>query len=312
MEQYHGWKLLWLVYFGGVLFAITRPTVKILEQLPNKLAFRIRPTFFWGIEVFFAGIGLLLLLFTLTFTPVTTLTCNRTAPLQLSPITLQDAPASAMCELVRINWFGGEKSKTFISGLQGATEETKIKKDDNGITTSVYRVVLHTNRDNVPFTEKYTAYDNENRQTLISQINTFVENPLQASLTVQEDDRLIGYGVFGIAGFFILVSLVIIAVIPAITYTFDKNINSVIVKQQSWFRAQVSQHSLNEILNAQVEYNSSDQGLAFRVALSLISGKSLPLTSYYTSGSEEKKYLAALITSFLNSSDSSQPVSEAK
>jgi len=108
------------------------------------------------------------------------------------------------------------------------------------------------------------------------------------------------------------VSLVIIAAIPAITCTFDKNINSVIVKQQSWFRTQVSQHSLNEILNAQVEYNSSDQGLAFRVALTLISGKSLPLTSYYTSGSEEKKYLAALIRSFLNSSDSSQPVSKAK
>jgi len=118
VEQHYGWGLLWLVYFGGVLFAITRPTVKILEQLPNKLAFRIRPTFFWGIEVFFAGIGLLFLLFTLTLTPVTTLTCKRTAPSQLSPTTLQDAPASAMCELVGINWFGGEKSKTFISGLR--------------------------------------------------------------------------------------------------------------------------------------------------------------------------------------------------
>lgn len=309
MEQNYGWGLLGLVYIGGVLFAITRPTVKILEQLPNKLSFRIRPTFFWGIGIFIAGIGLPSLIFTLTIiTPVTTLTCERTALSQLSSTTLQDAPASAMCELVGINWFGGEKSKTFISGLRGATEETKIKKDDDGKTTSVYRVVLHTNRGNVPFVEEYTAYNNENRQKLIYQIDAFVENPLQASLTVQQDDRLIGYVVVGVAGLFVLVSLALLAVIPAITCTFDKDTNSAIVKQQSWFCTQVSQHSLNKILAAQVEHNSSNEGLAFRVALTLISGKSLPLTSHYTSGSEDKKYLAALITGFLNSSDSSQPV----
>lgn len=304
MNQHYGWQLLFLVYFGCVWFAITRPSGKILEQTLNKLAFRLRPTFFWGIEVFFSGIGLIGLLVTLTIAPITTLTYNRTAPSQLSPSALQNAPASAICELVEINWFGREKSKTFISGLQGATEETKIEKDSDGKTTSVYRVVLYTNGGDVPFTEKYIAYDDENRQALISQINTFIENPLQASLKVQQDNKLLGYTGFAISSFFLFLSLLVIALVPVINCTLDRELDRITIKRQRWFGTKEIQHLLSEISDIQVEYSSGNEGGTYRVTLSLSAGDNLPLTWSYTSGFEEKHYLAVLIKSFLNLSGS--------
>lgn len=302
-DSFYGWGILGLVFFGAIWFCITRPNLKMLEQTPNKLAFRISITFFWGVGVFLAGIGLLSLLFTLTLTPVTTLTCNRTAPSQLSPTTLQDTPASAMCELVGINWFGGEKSKTFISGLQGATAETKIKKDSDGKTTSVYRVVLHTNGGNVPFIEEYTAYDNENRQTLIYQINAYVENSLQASLAVQEDDRLVGYTGFGIGFFFLLLSLLVAAAFPVVTCILDKELNRMTIKRQKWLSEKVFEYPLSDILDVKVEYAGDDSWM-YRVTLIMVSGESLPLRYSYTSDFEEKQQIAIYIRRFLSLSSS--------
>lgn len=306
MNQHYGWQLLVLVYFGCVWFAITRPSVKILEQTPNKLAFRIRPTFFWGIEVFFGGIGLIALLVTLTIAPITTLNCDRSA-VNLSPPTLQNTPNSAMCELVGINWLGLETSKTMISGLQAATVETEIKKDtDNKTTYNYYRVVLNTKEGDVPFTENYTAteYDYENRQALVSQINIFVENPLQASLKVQQDDKLFGYTGFGISSFFLFLSLLVIAVVPVINCTLDKELDRITIKRQRLFGTKEIQHSLSEISNVQVEYSSGDEGGTYRVTLNLSAGDNLPLTRFYTSGFKEKHYIAVLIKNFLNLSGS--------
>ncbi len=303
MQQDYGWGLFWLIFGGGVLLVITHPTVKILEQLPNKLIIRIRPTFFWGVALFFAGVGLFLLLSSLTLTPVTTLTCERSAPLQLSLTSIQDAPTFPRCELAEINWLGREKSKTFISELQGATTETKIRKDKHGITISTYRVMLQTSGGNVPFTNEYTAYDEQSRQALVFQINAFIQAPMQASLVVQENERLLGYFGFGIAGFFEVVSILVIAVAPVVTCFFDQESDSVTIRRHNWFGAKVFQHSLHEISGAKVEL-SNGGGLTFRVTLTLWSGKTLPLTRFYSSGSEEKQQVAIYIQKFLSLSSS--------
>lgn len=311
MHQHYSWGILGLILFGGIWFAITRPNVKLLEQTPNKLAFRILPTFFWGVELFFAGIGLLSFLFALTLTPVTTLTCERSTPSQLSSATIQDAPAPATCELLKFNWLGLEKSKISISGLQGATVETKIDTYSDGKMFSVYRVILFTNGSDVPFTNEYSANDDVSRQALISQINTFVENPLQASLLVQQDNRLFGVISIGISSFFVLLSILVIAVVPVVLCIFDKELNSVTIKRRRWFSEEAFQHSLREISNVQVECVANDDWV-YRVTLNLESGEKIPLTWFYTSGFEEKQYIVASIKSFLNSSGSSQPLSRAE
>jgi hypothetical protein len=164
--------------------------------------------------------------------------------------------------------------------------------------------VLYTNGGDVPFTEKYTAYDDENRQALISQINTFIENPLQASLKVQQDDKLLGYTGFSISSFFLFLSLLVIAVVPVINCTLNKELDRIIIKRQRWFGTKEIQHLLSEISDVRVEYFSGDEGGTYRVTLNLSAGDNLPLTWGYTSGFEEKHYLAVLIKSFLNLSGS--------
>lgn len=302
MSQHYIWQLLFLVYVGAVWFAITRPSVKVLEQTSNKLLFRLRPTLAWGVEIFFGGIGLLFLVFcVLYFTPITTLTCDRSTT-EFSITTLQNTSDSAICELVGVNWLGLEKSKTLISGLQRAIEETKADKDENGKISYRYGVLLQTIEGNVPFTEFYfgSEYDYEERQALISQINAFIENPSQTSLKVQQDDRLTGFIGFCISRFFFFISLLIMALCPVITCTFDKEVDHMIIKRWRWFGEKIFEHSINEISDVKVEDSSTDEGSVYRVTLTLSSGENVSLTRSYTSGFEEKQYIAKLIKSFLN------------
>lgn len=299
MNQHYIWQLLFLVYLGVVWFAFTRPSVKVLEQTSNKLVFRLRPTFAWGVEGFLSGIGLLFLVLVLNFTPITTLTCDRSTT---DIATLQNTSNSAICELVGVNWLGLEKSKTLISGLQQAIEETKADKDENGKISYRYGVLLQTIEGNVPFTEYYfgNEYNYEERQELISQINAFIENPSQTSLTVQQDDRLTGFVGLCISGFFFFLSLLIMALCPVITCSFDKELDRMTIKRQRWFGEKILEYSINEISDVKVEDSSTDDGSVYRVTLTLSSGENVSPTRSYTSGFEEKQYIAKLIKSFLN------------
>jgi hypothetical protein len=188
-----------------------------------------------------------------------------------------------------------------ISGLQRAIEETKADKDENGISYR-YGVLLQTIEGNVPFTEYYfgNKYNYEERQELISQINAFIENPSQTSLRVQQDDRLFGFVGFCISGFFFFPSLLIMALSPVITCTFDKELDRMTIKRQRWFGEKILEHSINEISDVNVEDSSTDDGWVYRVTLTLSSGENVSLTRSYTSGFEEKQYIAKLIKSFLN------------
>lgn len=173
MNQGKIWQLLlWLVYFCAVWFILTRPSVKCLEQTPNKLVFRVRPTFGWGCGVFFGGAGLILLV---------------------------------------------DRTHLYISG------------------------------------------------------------------------------------FFFFLSLLIIALSSVKTCTFDKERSRMTIKRQHWFGEKILEHSINEISDVQIEHTSSSEGSRiYRVTLILSSGEKLPLTRSYTSGIEEKQYIANLIKYFLN------------
>jgi hypothetical protein len=152
VHQHYGWGLLGVIFFCVIWFAITRPNVKMLETTQNKLAFRIRITFFWGVGAFFGGLGLLFVITALNLTPVTTLACSSSAS-QPSHMPIGQHLASIDCQLVGINWLGAEKSKINITGLRRATVETETETDSHGRVTLNYRVMLFTKDGNVPFKE---------------------------------------------------------------------------------------------------------------------------------------------------------------
>ncbi|MFN6462543.1 MAG: hypothetical protein RMZ41_011930 [Nostoc sp. DedVER02] len=130
--------------------------------------------------------GLFLIAF---FGRVTTLTCNRVDPNQ------------ERCELVETSLLVSNVIKFPQGELQGA-KVGKISMD-NG---SSDQILLLTTKGEVSFSPFYTPFY-VSTQTIVSQINAFVNYPNRTVLRVWEDDRWFYYslGCIGIIlGFFVL------------------------------------------------------------------------------------------------------------
>ncbi|MEB3231417.1 MAG: hypothetical protein VKJ64_10435 [Leptolyngbyaceae bacterium] len=130
----------------------------------------------------FLGFGVLALVL---FAKATTLECDRIEPKQIE------------CTLVSEGVLGSD-TQTISSGqLQGA--EIEVNYDSDGDT---YRVLLLTDTDPIPFTTVYSS-GRSGKQEKVQQINAYLTNEHQKTLTIQQDDRMFGYilgGVFGTVG----------------------------------------------------------------------------------------------------------------
>lgn len=247
--------------------------MKIVQKTPNLLILRLRPLILWIFGIFFASLGLFLLV---TLGKVTTLTCTRTEPTN--------------CQLVASGLLGSQSKQIPLNTLQGAkVEETS---DSDG---STYRVIILTSSGNVPFTSYLSSL--KDKQTIASDIEDFVKNPQMTSLKQEQDDRfwiyLIG-GTFVIAG-----SLVLLA--PVVTCVFDKTLDTLTLTRLGLLGKRVFEHRLHEIKDVLVEESTdSDSGSTYRVSIVLMSGDRQPLTSYFTSGRKSMQETASHIKSFLN------------
>ncbi|MEQ9233442.1 hypothetical protein [Coleofasciculus sp. E2-BRE-01] len=89
--------------------------------------------------------------------------------------------------------------------LQGAEVQRRHKRRS---LNNTYRVILLTKEDRIPLTQGYSMGERK-KQEKANQINAFVENTQQISLTIRQDDRWLGYsfgGMFIVAGVFTLVN----------------------------------------------------------------------------------------------------------
>jgi hypothetical protein len=94
------------------------------------------------------------------------------------------------------------------------------------------------------------------------------------------------------------ISLLVVTAFPVVSCTLDKELDSMTISRQKWFREKVSQYPLNKISGVKVERAGDDW--MYRVTLTLSSGENLPLTQSYTSEFEDKQYIAVCIRKFLN------------
>lgn len=303
------WEILALILFGGFWFCATRSNLKVLEQGPDKLTLRIYPMIAWGGGGLLIGIGMLLVLAFLTSNSMTILTCNRSV-LQLPLTAVERSSAAIMCNLVEINRLGVEKSKVYISGLQGAKIETKHVEENRQV--NVYRayVVLLSNKGNIPFSDSInligvtynynpaTDPKYKKMQSLSSQLNAFVSNPLSNSLTTKQDAQL-GYLILFISGFFELIGLFIVSIAPVETCIFNKELNSMILQRRNAFVKNIFKCLLSDISEIKVDENRTKGLSAYLINFILVSGESLRLPNYYTHGYKEKQQTVGCIQSFL-------------
>ena len=98
-------------------------------------------------------------------------------------------------------------------------------------------------------------------------------------------------------------SAVICLTSEIVTCTFDKSLNSMILKRQKLLKTKLIERSIEAILGIKLEVMSGDHGELYRVSVMLDSGKCVPLTSAYTSGLRDNRKTAEDIATFLNVSN---------
>jgi hypothetical protein len=209
------------------------------------------------------------------------LSCNRVEPQQ------------GKCELVKSGIFYTGNKIFALNELQGARLERYIYSKNRK-----YQIVIITSNGEETLTSILDT-DYSEKQETVSRIESFLKNPGQKSLVIEQDDRT-GLLIFG--GLISSFSFILIAtLVPLRTYTFDKAVNRFTFKTQNLFSRKVIEYELDEILGFKVETDDNGQHIVF---LYLPSGKTftftIPFSFLYTRA--EKEELFQYIMEFLTSS----------
>lgn len=243
--------------------------MKIVQQTPKLLILQLRPMGLWIVGILLGSAGF----FGFLMSQNTTLTCSRNEP--------------ANCQLVTSRLLGLNSKRIIpVNTLRGATVEES--EDDDGIS---YRVIILTTGDKVPFTYYYSNSGFDDKQAIASHIEEFVKNPQITSLKEEQNDQ----SFFDFFWWCIIVAVGILLMTPVVTCIFDKTLNTLTIKRQGLLGTKVIEHRLNEIKDVLIE---DDDG-TYRVTIVLVGELSLPLTSYYSSGSKSKQETVSCIKSFL-------------
>ncbi|QSJ14832.1 hypothetical protein JYQ62_23430 [Nostoc sp. UHCC 0702] len=288
-----------LICLGIWLFA-SSPAFSILEQTPDKLVLRIRPTFAWAISTFLGGIALLFTIFVLQSTPITILNCKHSLPTSYLLQSHQEL-TSTNCELIAMSWLGKEANRNIFFEVQEAILEKKINSYGYA-KIARYRATLLTLKGNIAITESYVSMQEpayENMYNLVTQINEFIKNYLAASITIKYENKLLGYTGLVIAGCFWLITGLFIVTDPFVNCSFDKKVNGVILERRNLFGKKAVRCKLNDIKAVNVESYSDEGNVNYRINLLLISGEKLPLTQGLTCGWQEKQQIAEQIRQFM-------------
>lgn len=258
--------------------------MKVIHQSTDILIIQIRPIFIWIIGVIFAFVGLSIIAF---LGKETIMTCSRFANLD------------GVCAIKETGILGVDIKKIPLKSLHGA--EVESSTDSEGDTT--YRVILKTNRGNIDFSS-YSSSGYSEKEYIASNINNFVKNTSQQTVTVEQDERIFIY-LFG--GVFALLGLIIVLLVSQVTCFFDNKMNKLIIIKQTLLSKKYFEYELSDIVDVTVEESySSDSGPTYRVALIQASGEPIPLTLYYSSGCKDKQMQAKVIKDYLNSIRSKQ------
>jgi hypothetical protein len=144
-------------------------------------------------SVFLFIFGMVVAIFIGTIT--NTLKCQRIKSAKLS------------CQLSRSYLFQS-KDITLDRLLQASIEVNKRYDPDEG-ESETYRIVLHDISGQVFFTGNYSShYSFTINKENVYKINSFIKNPTQTSLAIQEDVHLAAYGAGGFCAFLGIIGII--------------------------------------------------------------------------------------------------------
>lgn len=235
------------------------PTVLKLQNM--EVHSENAPVVFFFPIFILVGLFLVGLMVVLFLGRLTTLSCNRIDPAQIT------------CELTVSKLIS--KSVFEIKQLQRA----ELKVDRDCYNKYGYQVILISGSKRIPLPQAYTSNKSGSTEN-VSIINAFLNNPEQSFLKIQQDDRFFPYllgGIFmlfsgGITFTFLLYKKPILCL-------FDKSSGQLYVKFENMLsQSYVVEERLSDIIRVEVDESiDSDGDKTYRTELVLKFGKSIYL-----------------------------------
>ncbi|EAW36955.1 hypothetical protein [Lyngbya sp. PCC 8106] len=269
--------------------------MKIAKNTPQLLVLNV-PTYagcLAGLIVSLPGLIFILLpFFALGSLSYSSLKCNRIAS------------EPTKCQVFRVSLSHYYSEQFTLDKLQNVSLQTKSVPYGNG-SKNAYRVILETNRKQIPFTMYYTS---KFPQKLRSEIETFVSNENKDSLKIKVKPNLLGVIFFIIMLLMALPSLLFggllggfIAASSKCSCRFDRTLNLATWKTEGLFREKRQCH-LNEISSVEVKPETlkckKNNSVIYHVLyIKLHSGEVFLRYHYITP--EEATKIAQLINKFM-------------
>lgn len=241
--------------------------MKVIEQTATRLTLQHRPVSVWTTGLLLAVGCAGLLVYLVGFQTVSLhFTCKRLAPTQTS------------CELKHMTWIG----RTQIQKLYNPSRAAVIRRSGSrGGPT--YRVVISTEAAQISLlTNADGGYPGQ--QTIADQINQFVGDPGQVTLSVSQHNRIMTnyLSMMGLAG--LIGGILMISLNSMVICTFYKSLKKVVLERRNWFGVRSTiERPLNTILTIEVEEKRVKNRTLYRAILLFHSAERLPINQDYTS-----------------------------
>ena len=189
------------------------------------------------------------------------------------------------CLLVTIPGLFGSPQQRTISELQSAAVEGNDE---------TYRVMLRFPEGQTPLTS-FSSSGIEPKQEIVNQITEYLTNSSQLSLYVRQEEPILHWIGYGIAG----VGILILLMGSYRTITFDNVSNKLTIRYVGLSVNKVVAYPLQDIQGVRVtDSTDSDGDKSYRVELQLRT-EVLPLSALYTTGQSGKEAIAQEIRRFL-------------
>jgi hypothetical protein len=259
-----------------------------ITHLPDgSLHIRVVPWGLWITSAALIGVWLLFMV-VFGFAQANMLACRRVEPGQVD------------CLLTR-SILGFERSREPLRGLTGAT----VQRSSGGRGSATYRVDIAA-RSGVVSLTSYTSSGFQDKQAIADRINRFVADQGTIDLTLSYVDwPAILFSLLLLVGGVLLSPLAT----SIVSWRFDRLTGALTIERRRALGRKTVEYRLDQIRSTAVERSRRTS----RVALRLVSGEVVPLTSYSDSGGWHAKHEAVRhIQEFLGLSSTANPSDEAQ
>lgn len=159
-------------------------------------------------------------------------------------------PTEGNCEIVRLGGFFPPEVISInipLGDLQGAKVEESTDSDGH----RSQEVILSVHSGDISFAGYRSNSNYEQKVETVNRINQFVKTSDQNTLVIKERDIWLSLFIFP---FFVVLLFGCRSILYKFNYyTFDKDLSKLIVKKQSAFGADITEHHLSEIIDVNIE-----------------------------------------------------------